>query len=138
MIYRQTGFVSRTTLFVFFGVSGFLVLAFMLLPKGFNDDVTQIGKGKAAAVLMHDKGSMKSLDLMTLLNTVRSDYTDKIDFFVINVNVKKGETFRQKQDVGTMIIVLFSPDGRKLGTFGNSDGEVELRALLDKLSLEKR
>ncbi len=137
MTYSQAGSASRTTLFVILGVSAFWAIAIMLLPKGFNDDLSKIGQGMAAVVLIHDKSSIQSLDLMTLLNKVRPDYAGKVEFFVVNVNSKEGQMFRQQQNVGAVVLVFFSPNGTKRGTLGNSKGETELRSELDKLSLEQ-
>ena len=136
MIYNQKGSASRITLFTILGVSAFLAIAVMLLPKGFNDDLSIIGKGKAVVVLTHDKNSMRSLDLMTLLNKVRSDYSAKIEFIVVDSNAKDGQLFSQQQNVNAIVFVFFGPHGENIGTLDNIRGETELRSELDKLSLE--
>ena len=56
MIYTQTGSATRTTLIVIVGVCVFLAVAVMLLPKGFSDDLSIIGKDMAAVVLTHEIG----------------------------------------------------------------------------------
>jgi len=137
MIYRETGSASRTTLFVILGVSVFLGIAIMLLPKGFSDDLSKVGQGTSTVVLVHDKSSMGSLNLMTLLNKVRPDYAGKVDFIVVNVNSRKGEMFTKQQNVGGIELVFFSPKGTNRGTLGNNKSEAELRSELDKLSLDQ-
>jgi len=137
MTYRQTGSASRTTLFVILVVGAFLAVAIVLLPKGFSDDLSKIGQGVAAVVLTHDKGSTRSLDLMTLLNKVRSDYTGKVEFFVVDVNSRQGQMFIQKQNVAAIALVFFSPNGEKRAMLGHGNDESELRSKLDKLSLEQ-
>ncbi|NOX42762.1 MAG: hypothetical protein GXP19_03385 [Gammaproteobacteria bacterium] len=133
MIYTQTGSATRTTLIVIVGVCVFLAVAVMLLPKGFSDDLSIIGKNMAAVVLTHDKNSVESLEYMTLLNTVRSNYTGKVNFLVVDVNTREGQAFRQQQRVGAVVLVFFSPDGTRRGTRGSDIGEMELRSELDKL-----
>ena len=137
MTYDQTGSATRTTLFVILGVSAFLAVAVMLLPKGFNDDLSKIGQGMPAAVLVHDKGSMGSLELMTLLNKVRPDYADEVEFIVVNINSKEGKMFREQYHIDGVVLVLFSQNGIKRGTLANSKDEAELRSELSKLFLEK-
>ncbi len=46
----------------------------MNLPRGFSDDLTRIGKGKAAVVLVRDKNAVQSFDLMEVLNGIRDQY----------------------------------------------------------------
>ena len=137
MTYGQTGSATRTTLIVILGVSAFLVVAIMLLPKGFNDDLSKIGQGMPAVVLVHDKGSVGSLELMTLLNKVRPDYADEMEFIVVNINSREGKMFREQQNIDGVVLVLFGHNGIKRGTLANSKDEAELRAELSKLFLEK-
>ena len=131
----QTGIASRTTLFLIFGVSAFLVAAIMLLPKGFSDDLSKIGQGTGVVVLVHDKSSMSSLNIMTMLNNVRSDYTGKVEFIVVNLSSNKGRVFSQQQNVNTFALVFFSPNGTRRGLLVNIKAESELRSELDRLSL---
>lgn len=136
MIYGQAGFVSRATLFVLLGIGAFLALAVMVLPKGFSDDLSKVGQGMPAVVLIHDKNSVGSLNLMSLLGKVRSDYADKLEFVVVNIDSAEGQMFREQQNIAGIVAVLFDSNGTKLGTYGNTKDERELRFLLDKLSLE--
>lgn len=136
MTYNQTGAVSRTVLFTILGASAFLAIAVMLLPKGFSDDLSKIGQGMATVVLTHDNNSAGSLSIMTLLNKVRSDYSEKVEFLVVNVNTREGQIFRQQQNVDAIVLVFFSSNGKKLGTISNTMSEIELRSVLDKLSFE--
>lgn len=133
MTYSQTGSATKTTLFVLLGVCAFLAVAIMLLPKGFNDDLSIIGKGMPAVVLVHDKGSMGSLNLMELLNKVRPDYADKVEFIVVNINSKEGIMFREKQKIDGIVLAFFNRNGVKRGTFANSNDEAVLRSELNKL-----
>ena len=137
MTYRQTGSAARTTLLVILGVCAFFAVAVMLLPKGFSDDLTKIGQGMPAVVLVHDKGSMGSLNLMDLLNKVRSDYSDKVEFIVVNINSQEGKMFREQQNIDGVNLVLFSHRGIQRGTLANSNDEAELRLELNKLFPEQ-
>ena len=111
MYYSQTGSATRTTLFVILGVCAFLAVAVMLLPKGFNDDLSKIGQGMPAVVLVHDKGSMGSLNLMELLNKVRPDYANTVEFIVTNINSDEGKMFREQQKLDGIVLVFFNHNG---------------------------
>jgi len=134
MTSSQSGSATRTTLFVLLGISAFLAVAVMLLPKGFSDDLSKIGAGMAVAVLIHDKGSTRSLDLMELLNKVRPDYTGKVEFIVTDIVSKEGQMFSQRHDTSAIVVIFFSPDGTKQGKLENNMSEAALRLRLDMLA----
>lgn len=68
MKYTQTGSAARTTIITLVAIVAFLVVATMLLPKGFSSDTSVIGQGSYVVVLAHNKDSVQSLTLMDLLN----------------------------------------------------------------------
>ncbi|MGD8886498.1 MAG: hypothetical protein PVF34_12815, partial [Gammaproteobacteria bacterium] len=72
----QTGAAARNSLIVLVAVGVFIVVAIMLLPKGFSSDLSVIGKGTPVVVLAHNKDSVQSLKLMDMLNKVRHEYDD--------------------------------------------------------------
>ena len=93
MKYTQTGSAARTTLITLVAIVAFLVAAIMLLPKGFSSDTSVIGQGSHVVVLAHNKESVQSLALMDLLNKVRSEYSSRIEFRVIDKNTPQGQAF---------------------------------------------
>ena len=66
MRYIHTGSAARTTLITLVAIVAFLLVAIMLLPKGFSSDTSVIGQGSHVVVLAHDKESTQSLDLIDL------------------------------------------------------------------------
>ena len=131
MTYPQGGSATRTSLIVVLVVSAFLAAAVMLLPKGFSDNLSKIGQGSAVVVLTHDKNSVRSMDFMALLNKVRSDYAGKVEFLAVDVNTSEGLAFAQQQDVGSVVLVLFGPDGTRRSVLAGGVDEKELRSALD-------
>ena len=71
MYHAHRGSAAHTTLITVFAITAFLATAFLLLPKGFSGDTSVIGKGSNVAVLAHNKDSVKSLNLMELMNQLR-------------------------------------------------------------------
>ncbi|MGB5305779.1 MAG: hypothetical protein WBO57_06030, partial [Gammaproteobacteria bacterium] len=99
MRYIHTGSAARTTLITLVAIAAFLVVAITLLPKGFSSDTSVIGQGSHVVVLAHNNESMYSLNLMDSLNKVRSEYSDRIEFRVVDMNTPQGQAFLQQQQV---------------------------------------
>jgi len=133
MRYIHTGSAARTTLITLVAVVAFLVVAIMLLPKGFSSDTSVIGQGSHVVVLAHDNESMYSLNLMDSLNKVRSEYSDRIEFRVVDMNTPQGQAFLQQQQVRSVSLLFFAPDGTRQRVVSNIDEETELRASLNSI-----
>jgi len=133
MTFGQTGSAKLTNFAIIIAICVILFVAAILLPKGFSDDLTIIGKGSVAVVLTHDKNSMNGIEMMDLLNKVRSDYKGEVEFLVVDVNTLKGQTFMQQQRVGAIVLVLFDPDGTRGDMIGGDIGEQELRSAFDSI-----
>jgi len=131
MTYTQNGFVRLTNLVIILAVCVMLVAAIMLLPKGFSDDLSKIGQGSHVMVLTHDKDTVGGMLAMELLNTVRSDYDGSVDFLAVDVNTSQGHSFTRQQGVGSVVLVLFGPDGSRLDVLSAGISEKELRSVLN-------
>lgn len=133
MRYIPTGSAARTTLITLVAIVAFLVVAITLLPKGFSSDTSVIGQGSHVVVLAHNKESMYSLNLMDSLNKVRSEYSDRIEFRVVDMNTPQGQAFLQQQQVRSVSLLFFAPDGTRKRVVSNIDDETELRASLNSI-----
>jgi len=131
MNYTQTGSAIRTTLVTLAAIVAFLLVAVLLLPKGFSEDISIIGQGSRVVVLAYNKDSVQSMTLMDLLNKVRSEYSNRIEFRVIDMNTPQGRAFLQQQQVQLGSLLLFAPNGTRQRAVSNIDDETELRANLD-------
>jgi len=108
-----------------------LVIAFLMLPKGFSDDLSRIGQGSNVVVLTHNKEAVQSLDLMALLDKVRSDYAGQIEFLVVDIDTEAGKSFMEHEQIGGSALLLFDPDGTRRGVLMSVRDEQTLRAALD-------
>jgi hypothetical protein len=127
----QIGSAARTTLIAVVGIITFLVVAFMLLPKGFSGDISIIGQGSNVVVLAHNKDSVKSLNLMEYMNQVRGDYSDRVEFRVADMNTPQGRTFLDKQKTGLGVLLMFGPDGTRRRIASDINDQTALRAAID-------
>lgn len=133
MFNQQAGSATRTSIIVILAVCVVLALAVKLLPKGFSDDVSKIGQGKAVVILTHDKNSVQSLNMMELLNNIRGDYTDRVEFMAIDIDSMQGQTFTRQQRVGGIMLLLFDASGVRKTVFDRTVDENQLRMALDGL-----
>jgi hypothetical protein len=131
MLPAQSGSALRSSLLTIGVIVMLLALAASLLPRGFSDDVTRIGHGANAAVLVHNKEAVLSQELMTLLNRVRSDYEPGTLFLAVDIATPQGREFAQAQGVGDGVVLLFGPDGSRRGAISAARDEASLRAALD-------
>lgn len=133
MLRRQYGSATRNGMIVVLVMVVLIAIAVMMLPKGFSSDVSVIGKGVPVVVLMHDKNTVMSLDLMELLNRIRPDYAGRVEFIAVDVNSGEGQAFSRQQGVGGAMLIIFDGDGTRLEVLDHTVDEASLRADLDTL-----
>ena len=131
MHHKQSGTAGRTTLITLAVIGVFIVVAIMLLPKGFSGDTSIIGQGSNVVVLAHNKDSVQSHNLMELMNMVRRDYTGRILFVVADANTPQGRAFIEQQQTELGTLLLFGPDGIRRRVVSDINNQTELRSLLD-------
>ena len=90
------------------------VAAVMNLPRGYSGDLSLIGKGKPAIVLVRDKNSVQSMDLLEVINDIRSQNGEKIEFLVTDVNTPEGNAFIAAYNAAPTTLVFFDGSGNPL------------------------
>jgi thioredoxin-like negative regulator of GroEL len=86
----------------------------MNLPKGFSDDLSRIGKGKAVVVLVRDKATVQSQELINLLNGIRNQYAGKVEFLLTDFDTPEGRAFMAANNAVPVTLVLFDAGGREV------------------------
>jgi thioredoxin-like negative regulator of GroEL len=99
-------------------VFGLLILAVvtvvMNLPRGFSDDLSLIGTGKPAVVLVRDKNTVESQVLMDVLDKVRGRYSGRVEFLLTDYDTQQGRKFVADHHAASTTLVLFDADGKQL------------------------
>ncbi len=90
---------------------GTAVFVVMHLPRGFSDDLTRIGKGKVALVLVRDKNVTQSFDLMNVLDAVRDQYAGKVEFLLTDFDTAQGRTFVAANRAPRATVAMFDAGG---------------------------
>ncbi len=130
---KQMGSAKMIKLAVIVAICGVIAVGIALLPRGFKDDLSVVGQGLGSVVLTHNKELAGSLTMMELLNKVRTDYEETINFLAVDVHTPIGRNFMQQQNVGSVALVMFDPAGARHAVFTNGISERELRTTLDKI-----
>lgn len=89
----------------------FAGLAWQLLPRGFETDLSLVGTGQRALVLVHDHQRVDSVELMEGLSALRERHPDLALFMVADLNAPRGQRFADNYDLGPATLVLFDRHG---------------------------
>jgi len=109
---------SRARVFKWVAVVLCVLLAIVVvaknLPRGFSDDLSSVGKGKAAVVLIRDKNAVQTFDLLELMNGLRDQYAGKVEFLLTDSNTSQGKRFMKANEAPRVTLVLLDPAGKKV------------------------
>jgi len=133
MLNAQSGSAVSRRLVTLAIIGAALAAGVLWLPKGFSGDTSKIGQGVPVAVLTHDRNTVYSQEVMDLMNKVRNDYAGRFEFVVVDLGSEKDRPFLQQQRLSSASLLLFGPDGRRLGAVDNATEEHALRAALDRV-----
>lgn len=87
------------------------------MPRGaYPTDLTRVGKGRPALVLAYDINSMGGMSVMGLLDALRGEYADRVEFLVADLGVPDGRNFAQRHDAINGTVMLYSADGSHMRT----------------------
>lgn len=89
----------------------FAAVAAMNLPRGYSDDLSRIGKGKAAVVLIRDKNAVQSFDLINVLDSLRDQYSGKVEFLLTDSDTSQGQAFIAANHAARATLVLLDANG---------------------------
>ena len=113
-------------------VIGFIALAVALLPRGYSQDFSIIGKGGNVMVLVHDHNVVQSMDTMNAMNEVRDEYAGRVKFLVADKYVAEGAQFAQTYGVGSIGLVFFAPNGEVIRILDTTQDAESLRKNLNR------
>ncbi len=103
------------------------------LPDGgYPTDLTRIGAGRPTLVLAHDSNYTGGMTVMALMNEIRHDYADRVDFLVAHLGMADGQAFARRHGVRDGAVVIFSGDGQKLGVIDQPRDTEALRRALNE------
>ena len=120
------------TVIVLLVITALLTLFVALIPRGYDTDLTRIGKGQPTAVLTHDPGFLASSELMEGVNGLRKDFEPATLFLVADFGTPQGRRFAEEQSVSFGVLVLFDAHGRRLASYSGRADAAGLRLFLQQ------
>ena len=99
--------------------------------KPISTDLSVVGRGKPALVLVHENFSPTSGEALNRLRKIRSDYDARLDFVVADPGTPPGRAFADRHRLVDGLAVFLGRDGRSLGITSLPVDERELRALIE-------
>lgn len=92
----------------------FAAVIAMNLPRGYSDDLSRIGKGKVAVVLVRDKNAVQSFDLMEVMDAVRGKYAGQVEFLLTDSDTPEGRAFIADKGAARVTLVVLDGNGKTL------------------------
>lgn len=105
----QTKRAVKWVVIVFFVALAAIIVS--NLPRGYSDDLSRIGKGKPALVLVRDKESVPSFNQLELMNGLRGRYEAKVEFLLTDYDTPAGQAFMQTNKAERGALALFDSNG---------------------------
>ena len=111
----------------------FAAAAAMNLPRGYSDDLSRIGKGQAAIVLVRDKNAVPSFDLQHLMDGLRDRYAGRVEFLLTDFDTSAGRAFMTNHSVARVTLLLFDASGKLVNVLSAPQTAGNLQQQLDTL-----
>jgi hypothetical protein len=128
---RRTGSRWSRSLITLVGLALAGALIWHQLPHGgYASDLSRIGKGRPALLLAFDNNHTAGRDAMELMNSIRANYADRMEFLVTNLGTLEGRTFAQRHNAVDGTVLLFAGDGSLVKTVDQPQTADELRGAL--------
>ena len=101
------------------------------LPRGaYPTDLSRIGSGRPVLVLAHDQNYVSGAAVMELLNQVRPEYADRVDFLVAHLAMDDAQAFARRHQAGDGTVLLFNGAGQRVAVLHHPQSRDEVRSAL--------
>ncbi len=120
---------------IYLAVSGLVAaLIWSQLPRNpYPTDLARIGQGQPALVLAYDILSTGGMEVIVMMDALRAEYAERIEFLVAPLGAPHGRAFGQRYNAINGTVVLFSAKGAAVRTMHLPANTAELRDALEEL-----
>jgi hypothetical protein len=102
--------------------------AFSQLPEGsYPTDLTRIGQGQAAVVLVMDSNYLDGAAVMHLMHDVRDEFRHSVHFLAASMGRDDGRAFAEQHQVSDGHVLLFDARGQRVAVLRAPQSQKELR-----------
>ena len=133
---RQTSARTRLTRTLVVLCSIVLIGAVMwqLLPKGsFSNDLTRVGQGQPALVMLREVHVMGGDLVMEQMLQIHPEFENTVEFLVVHTGHPDGQAFARDHNISDGSLVLFDGNGEVLGRRGRPESPDALRQFITNL-----
>ena len=96
-------------------LAGVAALAVMILPKGFDTDLSQSGDGKPALVFVYDANLVVSNEQTREMDKARRILGNELHFLVADIGRPASQAFMAQHEAKYTQLLLLAADGQPLG-----------------------
>lgn len=106
-------------------------ILWQLLPKAaFSSDLTRVGQGRPALVMLREVHIMGGDQVMEYMSQIHDEFRAEVEFLVVHTGNPDGQMFAATHDVGDGSLVLFDGDGAVIARIDRPNSSAELRQYL--------
>ncbi|TFH74858.1 hypothetical protein E3V39_01490 [Gammaproteobacteria bacterium LSUCC0112] len=129
---------ARTRLTRTLAILGSIVLIgavmWQLLPKGsFSNDLTRVGQGQPALVMLREVHVMGGDLVMEQMLHIHPEFENTVEFLVVHTGHPDGQAFARDHNISDGSLVLFDGNGEVLGRRGRPESPDALRQFIANL-----
>ncbi len=106
--------IVKKLLVILFSAIVILAFSWAMLPQGYSTDITKIGKGKPAVVIIYDANNAGSDHIMGSLTQVRGEFEGQVEFIIVDVNAPGGQVFANTNAVPAASALFLSREGKRI------------------------
>ncbi|MDO9478701.1 MAG: hypothetical protein Q7L07_18480 [Pseudohongiella sp.] len=105
-----------------------------LLPKGsFSNDLTRVGQGQPALVMLREVHVMGGEMVMEQMLHIHPEFENTVEFLVVHTGHPDGQAFARDHNISDGSVVLFDGNGEVLGRSGRPESPDALRQFITNL-----
>ena len=106
----------------------------ILLPKwSFSGDLTRVGQGQPALVMLREVHVMGGDLVMQQMLQIHPEFQNSMEFLVVHTGHPDGQAFAQEHNLSDGALVLFNADGEVMGRSARPDSPDALRQFITDL-----
>ncbi len=128
----MAGWKKGLIYFIVLGLSAILIWS-QLPDRPYPTDLTRIGQGKPALVLVYDVNTSGGMTVMELLKPLREKYDGHVEFLVASMGLPEGRAFAQHYNITSGAVVFFSANANHSSTLRAPQSTEELYQHLKKI-----
>ena len=102
------------------------------LPRGsYSTDLSRVGNGRPALALAYDINSSGGMEVMKLMDVLRDEYADRVEFLIADLGTPQGRQFANRHNAINGTVMFYSAKGSYVRTIHVPPDSKTLRSGLD-------